>query len=88
MGDAGARNILSVACAWGANSTQEVEDVLGIEGGVGVIEGERLCWRMQAVGSPLPPAWYEPGDRQTPPLWCDQRGSSLLKTKVQTPAQR
>ena len=64
-GDARARNVLSVACAWdvlsvacawGANSTQEVGGVLGVEGSVGLIEGKRLCHRAQAVGGPLPPA--------------------------------
>ena len=55
-GNARAGNILSVTSTWGADSTQEVGGVPGVEGSVGVIEGERLHQRVQAVGIPLPPA--------------------------------
>ena len=61
MGDARAWNVLSVASTWGANSTQEVGSILGVEGIVGVIEGKRLHWRVQKVGSPLPQPGMNPG---------------------------
>ena len=61
-GNTRARNILLVACAWGANSTQGVRGIL-VDGSIGVIENERPHQRAQAVSSPLPPAWYKPRGR-------------------------
>ena len=91
---------LSATSAWRADSAQGVGGALGVEGGVGVRQGERLCWRVQAVGGPLPPAQYEPGNRQTPQPSATHEAEELpqpsvarddrspLKTQVWTLAQR
>ena len=65
-GDTGSRNILPIACNWGASSTQGVGGIL-VEGSIEVIEDGRPHQRAQAVSGLLPPAQYQEADKLSQP---------------------